>query len=57
MRGGDVRRQRIFLHLVAAFLFSWAVLVAGAVQAAEPRVDQGVDHGMMCYGTSKETCR
>src|SRR4051812_25428950 len=19
--------------------------------------DQGVDHGMMCYGTSKETCR
>jgi len=39
-------RKRIFLHLVAAFLFSWAVLVAGAVQAAESRVDQGVDHGV-----------
>jgi uncharacterized membrane protein YkoI len=37
-------RKRIFLHLVAAFLFSLAVLAAGAVQAAEPRVDHGVDH-------------
>ena len=39
-------RKRIFLHLVAAFLFSWAVLVAATVQAAEPRVDQRVDHGV-----------
>ena len=38
--------KRIFLHLVAAFLFSWAVLAAGAVQAVEPKVDQRVDHGV-----------
>jgi uncharacterized membrane protein YkoI len=38
--------KRIFLYLVAAFLLSWSGLAAGAVQAAEPRVDHGVDHGV-----------